>query len=112
MTERDFYEKILDLSSDGSRVLVYVADQVLSVQKIMAYHAGLELDAVKKLAEHKRALYNTVLVLKGREIIISDNFDLKEKEKYHLKPDYVLDERDYQPFEAEKTTPRESVGER
>lgn len=110
MTERDFYEKILDLSSDGSRVLVFVADSALSVQKIMACHSGLSLDEVKKPAEHERALYNTVLVLKGREIIISENFDLKEKEKYHFKPDYVLDERDYQPFDAEKTTPRVNAG--
>lgn len=106
MTERNFYEKILDLSSGGAKVLVYTADFLPFVRQLLACCAGIPFEKAEpeadRTVEETRKWHEAALILKERNIIISENYDKMTTEIPRIQPDYVLDERDF--------TPRVSVG--
>ena len=99
MTETEFLEKILELSSGGAKVLVYTADFLPFVRKLLACCAGIPFELAEpeahRTVKETRKWHEAAMILKGREIIISENFDKMAAEIPRIQPDYVLDERDF-----------------
>ena len=97
MTEREFLEKMLELSK-VSKVLSVTDNSCLQIGKLISIIIGIPIEV-----EHYH--WGTVVttpraeearpVLKSLNLWSIEDYDQKEEAIDELKPDYVFDERDF-----------------
>ena len=115
MTETEFIQKAIELAKKGS-LLVFMREsgQADFVKRMLFINAGYTVaDAelgVPELPSDIRKLTKSAAELKELNVVFDSEFLMKEFRVRLLNPDYVLDVRDYLPFEIPKIFPPITLG--
>ena len=115
MTEREFVEKMLELSK-VSKVLVITDNPSLYLGKLASCINGypLEYDFSDEgyVCVFCKGFDDVIPDLLSLNLYFTDDYDQRKEAIEEAKPDYVFDDRDFSilKLKAEKTTPRVSAG--
>lgn len=115
MTETEFIKKALELAKKGSlHIFMQESWQADFVKRMLFINACFTVaDAefgVPKLPSDIRKLTKSAAELKELNVVFDSEFLIKEFRVRLLNADYVLDVRDYLPFEIPKIFPPITLG--